>query len=135
MKIKTPIEKLCFIPCPEQMRGEDCDCTINIKLKNMEELKQRMADKMLSEKLDFLPLKESLDLEAADINLETRFYWVGMVEEVEDNGNGMTNEEIIEELVDIYGNDDYALCVGTTDEFDEFTYVFCPAPTYIDLIK
>jgi hypothetical protein len=72
-----------------------------------EKLKQKFAQKMLDEKLDFLPLEESLQLVECDINLDTRFHYVCSIEEI---------------------GDDY-------NHFEEFTHGICPAPTYIDLIK
>lgn len=101
------------------------------------ELKEKFAQKMLDEKLDFLPLNESLQLFDSGVELKTRFWWVCRNEELEDNGNDMTTEEIFSSLKEIYGDiDDYHLTVGKSyDEFDEFTLGLAPAPTYIDLIK
>lgn len=100
------------------------------------DLKEKFAQKMLEEKLDFLPLKESMEL-ADSYNVETKFSWVARSEELEDNGSSMTMEEIIKEIETTYGLDcEYALTIGKTyDEFEEFTIPLCPAPTYIDLIK
>jgi hypothetical protein len=102
-----------------------------------EKLKQKFAQKMLDEKLDFLPLEESLQLVDADINLDTRFSWVCRTEELEDNGEYMTTKELLSSLEEIYGEpDDYHLTIGKPyDEYDEFTLELAPAPTYIDLIK
>jgi hypothetical protein len=96
---------------------------------NLEKLAQRMVD----EKLDFLSLEDSIVLSEV-IDLKTTFYWVGMIEEVE-NYYELSNEELIKEIDDIYGTPHEMIRVGRTDEFSEFTHVFCPAPTYIDLIK
>ena len=101
----------------------------------VEKLKHQFAEKMLNEKLDFLPLEESRILYENGLELETKFYWVSSVEEVDDNGYNMTDNEILEELHDIFGEDTDMIRIGTVNEFDEFTHIFCPAPTYIDLIK
>lgn len=99
-------------------------------------LKKKFAQKMLDEKLDFLPLKESIELKESGITLETKFNWIVRSEELEDNGQDMTIEEILKEVEEIYGlENDYALTVGDSEKFDEFTLELCPAPTYIDLIK
>jgi len=100
-------------------------------------MKQKLAQKMLDEKLDFLPLKESIELYDSGVKLETRFSWVVRTEELENNGYDMTTEELLESIEELYGLDnDYALTIGDRyDEFDEFTLELCPAPTYIDLIK
>jgi hypothetical protein len=99
-------------------------------------LKEKFAKKMLKEELDFLPLKESLELYETGVRVETRFSWVVRTEELEDNGEDMTTAEILAEIEEVYGLDnDYALTIGDRyDEFDEFTLELCPAPTYIDLI-
>lgn len=101
------------------------------------ELKEKLAQKMLEEKLDFLPLKYALELYDSGVQIETRFSWVCRSEELEDNGDDMTTEEIFNSLEEIYGEpDDYHLTIGVLNEtFDEFTLELCPAPTYIDLIK
>ena len=100
-------------------------------------LKEKFAQKMVEEKLDFLPLKESIELFNSGVTLETRFWWVCGSEELEDNGEYMTKEEILIALEEIYGEDnDYALTIGDRyEQFDEFTLDLAPAPTYIDLIK
>ena len=104
---------------------------------SQEKLKQKFAQKMLDEKLDFLPLKESLELSRAGVDLETRFWWVCRTEELEENGDEMSTEEVLSSLEEIYGEpSDYFLTIGKIhDEFDEFTLDLAPAPTYIDLIK
>ena len=105
---------------------------------SQEKLKQKFAQKMLDEKLDFLPLEESLQLVEADINLETHFSWVIDVEELgsdEKEPYEMTTEELLESYREVFGNSDYKLRVGNSEEFDEFTLELAPAPTYIDLIK
>lgn len=96
-----------------------------------EKLKQKFAQKMLDERLDFLPLEESLQLVEADINLDTRFHYVCSVEEIGDDYE--TPREFAEAVQELYYEhitigDDY-------DHFEEFTHGICPAPTYIDLIK
>lgn len=68
-----------------------------------EKLKQKFAQKMLHEKLDFLPLEESLQLVECDINLDTRFSWVCRTEELEDNGEYMPTKELLSALQQIYG--------------------------------
>ena len=100
-------------------------------------MKDTLAQKMLDEKLDFLPLKESLELLNSGVRLDTEFSWVVCTEELEDSGDDMTVEQIIEEHKLIYGEDDknYLKVGKSYDEFDEFTLELCPAPTYIDLIK
>lgn len=101
---------------------------------NQTELIELLAKRMLEEKLSFLPLEESLQLKDADVNLDTEFYWVGMIEEVPDHWD-LDDDNILIEIEDIYGQPTDMVRVGRKDEFDEFTHVFCPAPTYIDLIK
>lgn len=100
-------------------------------------MKEKFAQKMLDERLDFLPLKESLELFESGIVLKTNLSWVVNSEEIEDNGYGMSKQEIIDAHAEIFGeNDRNYLKVGKSyDEFDEFTLVICPAPTYIDLIQ
>lgn len=100
-------------------------------------MKEQLAQKMLDEKLDFLPLKESLELLNSGVKLDTEFSWVVCTEELEDNGYDMPVEQIIEEHALIYGEDDkdYLKVGKAYNEFDEFTLVLCPAPTYINLIK
>lgn len=98
-------------------------------------LKQKFAQKMLDGKLDFLPLKESLELHDSGEVVETKFMWVMNVEEIPEHDE-LTTEELFKEFIEIYDlSDDYALTIGRDDEFDEFTLELCPAPTYIDLIK
>ena len=97
-------------------------------------MKEQLAQKMFDEKLDFLPLKESLELLQSGVKIDTQFSWVVCTEELEDNGYDMTPEQIIEEHAEIYGeNDNEYLKVGKG--YNEFTLELCPAPTYIDLIK
>ena len=75
-------------------------------------------------------------LNESGISLETRFNWVVRSEELKDNGEDMAIEEILKEVEELYGlENDYALTVGDSEKFDEFTLIVCPAPTYIDLIK
>lgn len=100
-------------------------------------LKAKFAQKMLDEKLDFLPLIESIQLLESGVTLETKFHWVMRTEELGDDYDEMTSPQLLEACDEIYGLDnDYALRIGKSyDEFDEFTLELCPAPTYIDLIK
>jgi len=100
-------------------------------------MKEKLAQKMLEEKLDFLPLKDSLALHNSEPEVQTRFWWVAMTEEIGDEAINMSSEEIIAEVHEIYGEDnDYALTIGCRhSHFQEFTRAICPAPTYIDLIK
>lgn len=102
-------------------------------------LKEKFAQKMLEEKLDFLPLKESLELSNSGINLETRFNWVIDTEELgtdEKETSEMTKEELLESYNEVFGRDNSCgLKIGDYDTFSEFTLELCPAPTYIDLIK
>jgi hypothetical protein len=98
-------------------------------------LKQKFAQKMLDDKLDFLPLKESLELHDSGEVVETKFMWVSNVEEVPEHDE-LTTEEILSELEEVYGVlNDYYVTIGDEEKFDEFTLELCPAPTYIDLIK
>ena len=102
-------------------------------------LKENLAQKMLEEKLDFLPLEDSLELYNSGIRLKTTFWWVIGIEELgtdEKEPYEMTDEELLESYKEVFGDSDYKLRVGKEhEEFDEFTYNLCPAPTYIDLIK
>ncbi len=98
-----------------------------------EELKQKFAQKMLDEKLDFLPLEESLQLVECDINLDTRFHYVCSVEEIGDEYE--TPREFAEAIHEVYGGSDGIEIGDDYDHFEEFTHGLCPAPTYIDLIK
>ena len=93
-------------------------------------LKEKFAQKMLDEKLDFLPLEESLLLKEAGIEVKTKFSWVCSIEEIGDEFE--TSREFAEAAIDFYGEDEIE--VGY-DNHAEFTYDICPAPTYIDLIK
>jgi len=103
------------------------------------EIKEKYAEKMLEEKLDFLPLKEALELYESGAKLETRFWWVINREELgtdEKEVDEMSTEELLESYEEVFGDDDYGLKIGDRHEqFDEFTFELCPAPTYIDLIK
>lgn len=89
---------------------------------------------MLDEKLDFLPLEESLQLVEAGVKIETKFSWVCSVEEIcEDEFE--TPREIAEAAIDFYG-ENWGVEIGNGyNHHQEFTYEICPAPTYIDLIK
>lgn len=100
-------------------------------------LKEKFAQKMLEEKLDFLPLMDSIELQNSGIYLETKFYWVMDSEELEDNGEGKTIEELLKEYDEIYGLENtWNLKIGESGEaFSEFTFTLCAAPTYIYLIK
>lgn len=96
------------------------------------ELKEKFAQKMLDEKLDFLPLEESLQLKEAGIEVKTKFSWVCSIEEIGDEFE--TSREFAEAAIDFYGEDEIEVGNGY-DHHAEFTYDICPAPTYIDLIK
>lgn len=100
-------------------------------------MKEKLAQKMLEEKLDFLSLEDSLALYNSEPSVQTRFWWVARTEEIGDEVYNMNSEEIIAEIYEIYGEgNDYALTIGDeNNHFQEFTYPLCPAPTYIDLIK
>jgi hypothetical protein len=105
---------------------------------SQEKLKQKFAQKMLDERLDFLPLEESLQLVECDINLETNFSWVINIEELgtdEKDPYEMTTQELLENYREVFGDSNYGLRVGNSGQFDEFTLELAPAPTYIDLIK
>ena len=99
-------------------------------------LKEKFAQKMLDEKLDFLPVKESIELFDSGVKLDTRFWWVMAGEEIE-NAQDLATEDLFLAYDEIYGldNEDYLRVGKEYDEFDEFTVDICPAPTYIDLIK
>jgi len=98
-------------------------------------LKEKFAQKMLEEKLDFLPLEESIELYKSGVKVKTKFWWVMNVEEIE-NGHDLDTEDLLREYNEVFGLDnDYALTIGDEEKFDEFTLELCPAPTYIDLIK
>lgn len=99
-------------------------------------IKEQFAQMMLDKKLAFLPLKESLELLNSGVELKTHFWWVMNNEELTDNGQYMTKEEALAEFDEIYSlNGNYGLRVGRKDdEFDEFTFDICPAPTYIELL-
>ena len=98
----------------------------------MKELIEKFAKKMLDEKLDFLPVEESLQLTEAGVEYKTRFSYVVSIEELDED---LSNpREILDAAIEFYGvhgveiGDDY-------DHFEEFTFGICPAPTYIDLLK
>lgn len=96
------------------------------------ELVVKFAKMMLEKKLDFLPLKEALELYDSGCEVNSRFWWVVRSEELKDNGDDMATEEILE----IYGDSDYGITIGDKDyQFDEFTLALCSAPTYIDLLN
>lgn len=103
----------------------------------MKDLKEQFLQKMIAEKLDFLPIEESIELHDSGLELKTRFSWVVRTEELEDNGYGMTTEELFSNLQELYGEpDDYHLTIGNAyDHFDEFTLEICPAYTIGDLLK
>lgn len=96
---------------------------------------EKFIKKMVKEKLDFLPLEESMELLKSGVQYETKFGWVGCSEELEDNGDNMTLDEIINSHEFLYGSNNDQIRVGKSDEFSEFTLFFCPAPTYGDLLK
>lgn len=104
-------------------------------------LKEQYAEKMLEEKLDFLPLEESLELIKGGVKLETTMNYIAYTEEVED-GYDCDLEYLFKELDEVYGVydsegrfiiDGYTLKLGA--EEDSFERIIAPAPTYIDLIK
>lgn len=100
-------------------------------------LKEKFAKKMLDEKLDFLPFEESYQLFNSNEKIEkTRFSYVYNNEELWDIdlNNWNTIEEVKEEMIEVFGYEDFVIWKWY-DEFDEFTTEVCPAPTYIDLIK
>ncbi len=96
------------------------------------ELKEKFAQKMLDEKLDFLPLEESLQLKEAGIVIGTKFSWVCNVEELDEYLK--SDREFADAAIEFYGHDGCVVGNGY-DHFEEFTHDICPAPTYIDLIK
>tara|TARA_R110000782_G_scaffold260726_2_gene352055 strand:- start:1332 stop:1649 length:318 start_codon:yes stop_codon:yes gene_type:complete len=98
---------------------------------------EKLKQKMLNEKLDFLPLKESLELFDSGIELNTMFWWVMHNEELEDNGFDKTAEELFAEYEELFGmnNRDYLRIGRQGEEFDEFTLDLCPAITLGDLLK
>jgi hypothetical protein len=95
-------------------------------------LKEKFAQKMLDDKLDFLPLDESLQLIEAGIKLETKFSWVCSIEEIGDEFE--SQRETADAAIEFYGENGVEVGDGY-DHHEEFTYDICPAPTYIDLIK
>lgn len=96
-----------------------------------------LKNEMLEKGLDFLPFKESLELFDSGANVDTQFWWVMCNEELTDNGDGLTTEELLAEYDEIYGLDNNCYFrVGREDEeFNEFTLNLCPAPTIGDLIQ
>lgn len=96
--------------------------------------KEKFAQKMLDKKLDFLPLRYSLELQESGVEVKTKFMWVICVEEFPDHDE-LTTEELLERYYESYGDDDCHLTIGEYDKFDEFTLELCPAPTYIDLLR
>lgn len=101
-------------------------------------MKNKLAKKMLKEKLDFLPLKESIELLNSGEIIETQFHWVVDVADLDEDfiDNETDMFRIVEEAENIYGINSEYLRVGKGyNEFDEFTFKLAPAPTYIDLIK
>lgn len=100
-------------------------------------MKDLMAGKVLAEKLNHLPLGDSIMLMESGVDVETESFWVIHSEELEDNGWGMTPAQLIEAHADLYGeyDKDYLKVGNGYDDFDEFTLKICPAPTYMELIK
>lgn len=98
-------------------------------------MKKQLAQKMLDEKLDFLPVNESIALYNSGEILETKFWWVVNSEELSDDDGERTLEETLQEAINIYGEANAAEIGDDYNHFDEFTFKLCPAPTYIDLIK
>jgi hypothetical protein len=98
---------------------------------------EKLKQKMLDEKLDFLPLKESLELFDSGIKIDTMFWWVMSNEEITGNGDDMTTEELFAEYEELFGmnNGDYLRIGRQGEEFDEFTLDLCPAITLGDLLK
>jgi hypothetical protein len=99
----------------------------------MKDLKEKFAQKMLDEKLDFLPIEESLQLLESGVELETHFKYVICREEIDEdkleNGEPRTWLNAYLKIYDsVEIGDEY-------DYYNEFTLGICPAPTYIDLIK
>ena len=100
-------------------------------------MKEKLAQKMLEEKLDFLPLQDSFKLKESGVHLETRFGWVLNIEEMPEGISEKPLDEILEIVKDLYGDyyDNYLTIGDSYSAFDEFTLELCPAPTYIDLIR
>lgn len=104
-------------------------------------LKEKFAQKMLDEKLDFLPIEESLELLNSGEKVETRLNWIAYIEEVAD-GYDCDIEDMFKELEEAYGIYDdsgkiskYTKCFSLKENDDDsFDREICPAPTYIDLI-
>lgn len=102
---------------------------------------EKYAQKMLEEKLDFLPIGDAYELYKQGIILETREHYVISVEEFEEwDFEGKETEFYIKEILKDYPSLEEAVNrvieIGDDyDHFDEFTYGLFPAPTYIDLIK
>jgi len=102
-------------------------------------LKENFAKKMLEEKLDFLPLKESLELYNSWIKLETKFYWIYDSEELSGDDWDLefrwdNLDEIKQEMMKVFWEETFVVW-NKYNEFAEFTAEICPAPTYMDLIK
>lgn len=104
-------------------------------------LKEEFVEKMLAEKLDFLPLEDALQLNASSEAVETKMNYIAYTEEVED-GYYCELEDLFKELdevcgiYDTEGNfkiDGYTLRIGIGE--DSFERILCPAPTYVDLIR
>lgn len=103
------------------------------------ELKQRLAQKMLDNKLDFLWLDDSLELNQWEWAVITKFSWVYNDEELDwlDWVLEFTENSLLKvkkEMQKIYGEETFIIGKWY-DEFEEFTTKVCPSPTYIDLIK
>lgn len=98
-------------------------------------LKEKFAEKMLTEKLDFLPFNESYELFKSDEKVTSKLYWIYNGEELEKNlDNWNTLDEVIEDMREVFWKEEFVIWTWYND-FQEFTVKVCPAPTYIDLIK
>lgn len=102
-------------------------------------LRKKFAEKMLNEKLDFLPLKESYELFKSDEKVEqTTMYWMYNDEEIyfEEDEDYYDMKKVKKAMKEIEMTPDGMFFIWNFDSADEdYNVEFCPCPTYIDLIK
>ncbi len=102
---------------------------------------EKYAQKMLDEKLDFLPIEDAHKLYEQGIIVPSREHYCISIENfTEFNGVGDETEFYIKEILETYSSLERAqgklIEIGDSyDLFEEFTYALFPAPTYIDLIR
>lgn len=98
-----------------------------------ENIKEKLADKMIKEKLTFLSVEDTLELikEYPDLESETGLEYVYSNEEIHDwEWNELPVAEVMK-----HENFDWFEIWNGYDHFDEFTVWVCPVFTYIDLIR